>query len=45
MKIGTIIKQGIHTYEKRPHGWVDAGCNEVIIDESEIGTKYQIIKQ
>lgn len=43
MKIGTIIKQGIHTYEKRPHGWVDAGCNEVVIDETLIGSKYKIV--
>lgn len=30
-------------FEKRPHGWVDAGCNAVLVDESLIGTKYRLL--
>lgn len=41
--IGTTIKTGIMYLTKRPHGWVDAGCNLVIVDESEIGTKYELL--
>lgn len=38
--IGTKIKLGHLTIEKTAHGWFDSGCNEVVVDESKIGTVY-----
>lgn len=43
--IGTIITRNGFRVEKRSHGWVDAGCNEVLVDESKIiSTKDDVIR-
>ncbi len=40
--VETKIRIGTMLVEKRPHGWVDLGGNEVVVDESLIGTTYQL---
>lgn len=40
--IGTKVKYGHLTIEKTAHGWFDSNYYKIWVDESKIGTVYEI---